>query len=75
VIADLPTTGVTAVIVCPVGFVSEHLEVLYDLDVEASAAADRAGIHFERTQSLDGEPRLSAVLAKAVMNAADEAGW
>jgi len=75
VIAELPTSGATAVIVCPVGFVSEHLEVLYDLDVEAARAAERAGIRFARTPSLDGDPRLSAVLARAVAEAADEAGW
>jgi len=72
VIADLPSTGVKAVVVCPVGFVSEHLEVLYDLDVEAAAAARRAGLHYVRTPSLDGDPRLSEVLAGVVLEAAGE---
>jgi ferrochelatase len=70
VIADLPATGVKAVIVCPVGFVSEHLEVLYDLDVEAAEAAARAGLHFVRTPSLDGDPRLGEILARVVLEAA-----
>ena len=72
VIADLPATGVKAVVVCPVGFVSEHLEVLYDLDVEAAAAAERAGLHYVRTPSLDGDPRLSEILARVVLEAAGE---
>jgi protoporphyrin/coproporphyrin ferrochelatase len=71
VIAGLPATGARSVIVCPVGFVSEHLEVLYDLDVEASAAAERAGILYRRTPTLDGDERLSEVLAGAVTEAAD----
>jgi len=73
VIAELPATGTTAVVVCPVGFVSEHLEVLYDLDVEAQAAAKRAGLRFARTPSLDFDPRLSDVLAGVVIEA-DAAG-
>ncbi len=72
VIADLPATGVKAVVVCPVGFVSEHLEVLYDLDVEAAAAASRAGLHFVRTPTLDGDPRLAEILARVVFEAAGE---
>jgi len=71
-IADLPSTGSNAVIVCPVGFVSEHLEVLYDLDVEAAAVAERVGVAFLRTPSLDGDPRLSEVLATVVLDAAEE---
>jgi ferrochelatase len=72
VIAGLPVTGTKAVIVCPVGFVSEHLEVLFDLDVEARAAAERAGLLFLRTPSLDGDPRLSDVLAGVVLQAVEE---
>lgn len=71
VIASLPVTGSQAVIVCPVGFVSEHLEVLYDLDVEAAAAAERAGLLYVRTPTLDGDPRLADVLAGVVVDAAD----
>ena len=72
VIAGLTVTGARAVIVCPVGFVSEHLEVLYDLDVEARAAAERAGLIYVRTPSLDGDTRLSEVLAGVVLGAAEE---
>ena len=71
VIASLPVTGAKAVIICPVGFVSEHLEVLYDLDVEAAAAAERAGLVYVRTPTLDGDARLAEVLAGVVIDAAD----
>lgn len=72
VIAGLSVTGAKAVIVCPVGFVSEHLEVLYDLDVEARAAAERAGLLYMRTPSLDGDERLSEVLAGVVLQEAED---
>jgi protoporphyrin/coproporphyrin ferrochelatase len=71
VISDLAETGAPTVIVCPVGFVSEHLEVLYDLDVEAARVASEAGIRFMRTPSLDGDIRLAEVLAGVVLEATD----
>lgn len=62
--------GATAVVVCPVGFVSDHLEILYDLDVEAAGVARDAGIAFARTESLNDDPRFLAALA-GVVRAAD----
>ena len=46
VIASLPDQGARAVVVCPVGFVSDHLEVLYDIDIEARAVAGAHGLAF-----------------------------
>ncbi|HEY5250019.1 MAG TPA: ferrochelatase [Acidimicrobiales bacterium] len=71
VISGLPETGATGVVVCPIGFVADHLEVLYDVDIEASASATKAGIAFARTQSLNDDPRFLDVLADAVLAAAD----
>jgi len=65
--------GATAVVVCPVGFVSDHLEVLYDLDIEAFARADSLGIAFARTPSLDDDPEFLAMLADVVRSASDDA--
>jgi ferrochelatase len=62
--------GATSVVVCPVGFVSDHLEVLYDLDVEAARVARSAGVAFARTASLNDEPRFLEVLAGVVRQAA-----
>ena len=64
--------GATAVVVCPVGFVSDHLEVLYDLDVEADQVARSAGVRFTRTRSLDDDPAFLGVLAEVVRRASAE---
>ena len=49
VIDDLERTAHTGVIASAVGFVADHLEVLYDLDIEARACAEQAGLAFDRT--------------------------
>src|SRR5947209_17039504 len=48
--------GASAVLVCPAGFVSDHLEILFDLDVEARALADDLGIAFARTRMPNADP-------------------
>ena len=63
--------GATAVVVCAGGFVSDHLEVLYDLDIEAQDKADALGIAFARTTSLNDDPAFLAMLADVVVEAAD----
>ena len=73
VIAGLPRSGASAVVVCPVGFVSDHLEVLYDVDIEARAAARDAGIAFARTASLNDDPVFCDVLAGVVLDAVEPA--
>lgn len=62
----LKSEQVREVLVCPIGFVSDHLEVLYDLDIEAKQTAGRLGMHLERTESLNTEPLYMQVLADAV---------
>jgi ferrochelatase len=57
---------VTQVLVCPVGFVSDHLEVLYDLDIEAQALAKQLGLHLERTASLNIDPLYMEALSEAI---------
>jgi ferrochelatase len=53
-------------LVCPVGFVSDHLEVLYDLDIEAQALAKELGLHLERTASLNTDPLYMEALSEAI---------
>lgn len=65
--------GATAVVVVPVGFVSDHLEILYDLDIEARQLADSLGVAFARTASLNDDPHFSAILAGVVERAAGAA--
>jgi ferrochelatase len=55
-----------AVVVCPIGFVADHLEVLYDLDLELAAVASSAGLAYARTASLNDDPAFIAVLADVV---------
>jgi ferrochelatase len=52
--------------VCAAGFTSEHLEIAYDLDIEAAALADELGIAFARTRSLDDDPAFCALVADVV---------
>jgi ferrochelatase len=56
----------TAVVVVPCGFVADHLEILYDLDIEAREAAERSGLGFARTESLNAAPDFIEALASIV---------
>ncbi|MGI8683812.1 MAG: ferrochelatase [Acidimicrobiales bacterium] len=69
VIRALPAEGVDAVVVCPAGFVSDHLEVLFDVDIEARGVADGAGLGLERTASFNDDPRFVGLLAGLVRDA------
>lgn len=66
VLRGLDPAAVPSVVVCPVGFVSDHLEVLYDVDVEAFELAAARGISLRRTASLNDDPALCAILAGLV---------
>jgi protoporphyrin/coproporphyrin ferrochelatase len=65
-LTGLDADEVPNVVVCPVGFVSDHLEVLYDLDVEATKVARARGITLHRTPSLNDDPALCEILADVV---------
>lgn len=66
VVQDLARQGETHVLVAPIGFVSDHVEILFDLDVELQHVAHEAGIRLERTQSLNDSPLFIAALADVV---------
>lgn len=55
---SLPAEGVTAAIVCPIGFISDHLEVLWDLDAEAADKAAELGLGFARAATVGEDPRF-----------------
>jgi ferrochelatase len=70
VIDDLAGTGrATGLLVAPCGFVSDHLEVLYDLDIEAAAKAAAVGLPFARTEVLNADATVLAALARRVIAA------
>lgn len=62
-------SGARNVLVCPIGFVADHLEVLYDLDVEAQAFARSHGITIRRTASLNTRPAFIEAMAAVVGDA------
>jgi ferrochelatase len=59
----LRNTGSQEVVVAPIGFLSEHVETLYDLDIEAARLAGSLGLGFFRVSALNTEPTLIAALA------------
>ena len=68
-LAALAGEGQRRVLAAPIGFISDHLEILYDLDVQASQRASSLGMELRRTRSLNADPRLIEGLA-AVAQAA-----
>jgi len=69
VLRDKSASGVTDVVSCPIGFVSDHLEVLFDIDIEAQGVARDLGLHLVRTTSLNDDPAFMALLANVVLDA------
>jgi ferrochelatase len=66
VIDSLADRDVTGVIVSACGFVADHLEVLYDLDIEAADRAASHGLAFDRTACVNDDPTIMAALAERV---------
>lgn len=67
VIDDLaPSEHADGLLVCPCGFVADHLEVLFDLDVQARERAEAAGLAFARTAAMNDDPDVTRALAALV---------
>jgi ferrochelatase len=58
--------GVPAVVLCPVGFVSDHLEVVWDLDTEAAEKAASLGMGFARAIAPSGDARFAQLVVELV---------
>jgi ferrochelatase len=54
------------VLLCPIGFVSDHLEILYDIDIECKNLAEQLGMHLDRTESLNTDPLYMKTLSDVV---------
>jgi ferrochelatase len=67
---DKRAAGFTDVVSCPIGFVSDHLEVLFDIDIEAQSIASEVGLQLVRTASLNDDPNFMSTLADVVHTAA-----
>jgi ferrochelatase len=66
----LAADGVEAVVVVPVGFVADHMEVIYYLDTEARATADRLGLVMQRARTAGLDPRFVAVVRDLLLERA-----
>ena len=62
----LHEVGVGKVLVAPIGFVSDHLEILWDIDIEARERAAELGLELERIESLNDDPAFVRALAELV---------
>jgi len=67
---ELAARGVRDVVSVPVGFVSDHVELLFDVDVRAQGVAQRVGVRLERPPALNDDPRFVAALAEIVRDRA-----
>ncbi|MGH7792474.1 MAG: ferrochelatase [Thermodesulfobacteriota bacterium] len=66
VIRDLAKQGARYAVVQPIGFLCDHVEVLYDLDIEAVEVAEEAGIHLLRAETVNDHPKFIQALADVV---------
>ncbi len=69
-IPTLAARGIRNVLSVPVGFISDHVEILFDIDIEAKKAAHRCGIHLERPPAVNDDPEFLRDLARIVEKAA-----
>jgi ferrochelatase len=69
-LVDLHDRGIEDVLVCPVGFVSDHLEIRWDIDTEAQDRARELGMRLERIEMPNADPAFVLVLAEIVRGAA-----
>ena len=63
----LPASGAREVVVAPIGFISDHMEVLYDLDTEASALCRELGLHFVRAATVGNDPAFVSMIRELVL--------
>jgi ferrochelatase len=54
-------------LVAPIGFVCDHVEILFDIDIEAKQIAAECGIHLERIESMNSKPLFIEAVADAIV--------
>ena len=69
IMPELRASGSTHVLIAPVQFLADHLEILYDIEIGAREQAEANGIQFARTQSLNTSPFFIKALAEVVKDA------
>ena len=68
VLRDVAASGKQNVLVVPLGFVSDHLETLYDLDIVLRKKALDLGLNFKRAPSLNDSPQFIEALTEVIVN-------
>ena len=71
----LAAEGHKHVLIAPIGFVVEHVEILYDIDVVFQQQAKKLGLHLERIEMLGAAPKMISGLAELINSTAKGAGW
>ncbi|MEO8132024.1 MAG: ferrochelatase [Bryobacteraceae bacterium] len=69
----LRTLAHRSVVICPIGFISDHLEVLYDLDTEAAAVCAELGIHMQRAAAVGTHPEFIRMIRDLILERIDGA--
>ena len=64
---DLRSVGITNVVVAPIGFVSDHMEVVYDLDVEARKVAEEIGVKMVRARTAGTHPAFVRMIRELIV--------
>lgn len=72
-LAALHEAGVPGVVLAPIGFISDHMEVVYDLDTQAAETADRLGLTMVRAATVGTDPRFVAMIRELVMEQTEHA--
>lgn len=72
-VRQLKSEGVTNVVVAPVGFVSDHMEIVYDLDVEAKQLADELGVNLVRAATAGTHPSFVKMIRELILERVDNA--
>ncbi len=68
-VAELAQKGERNLLIAPIGFIADHVEVLYDIDIGVQEIARRAGVRVERPPMLNDSPAMVATLAAIVQGA------
>jgi ferrochelatase len=63
------------VVSIPVGFVCDHVEILYDIDIDAQRTAGELGMRLERPPALNDDPRFIGQVADVIRARAEREGW
>lgn len=74
-IPELAAKGIKHIVSVPVGFVCDHVEILFDIDIQAQAVAKEVGVRLVRPSALNTDPVFMKQLAELIAAKADEQGW